>query len=159
MPYSDFDSSSEKIEILEAKTEDLDICVEMVKELFSLETDYQFDPQKAFTAFSLILKNPAASTIMLVKKSNKIVAMASVQLVISSASGASAAWIEDVFVNKNYRRLGLGNLVLKACKTWAENKGARRMQLLVDKRNENAMEFYKAFGFSPSNMNAQYYYF
>jgi GNAT superfamily N-acetyltransferase len=83
-----------------------------------------------------------------------VIAMATAQLVVSTAEGAWSAWIEDVVVAQNFRRLGIGGSLLAALLDWAREKGATRAQLLADRSNAPALDFYRRLGWQSTQLGA-----
>jgi GNAT superfamily N-acetyltransferase len=83
-----------------------------------------------------------------------VVAMASAQLVVSTAEGARSAWIEDVVVADGLRGKGIGAALLAALLDWARDRGATRAQLLADRANVPALEFYRRLGWQPTQLGA-----
>ncbi|QIA09533.1 GNAT family N-acetyltransferase [Draconibacterium halophilum] len=50
--------------------------------------------------------------------------------------------IEDLFVFPEYRKLGIGTLLMNHLKTYAKGKGAKLVDWYVNNRNHSAMDFY-----------------
>ena len=57
------------------------------------------------------------------------------------------ASVDDVFVEPDYRNLGVGRALLESVKAWAKEKGADGVSLQVAAANERGRNFYKALGF------------
>jgi GNAT superfamily N-acetyltransferase len=62
--------------------------------------------------------------------------------------GAPDAWLEDVFVEPEARRQGLGRALTIAAVNLARERGSRRIQLDTNERNDAALELYESLGFS-----------
>jgi len=82
-----------------------------------------------------------------------VLGMASAQLVMSTAEGASSAWIEDVVVQPAVRGQGIARLLLQDLLAWAQRHGATRAQLLVDNANRSALDFYRNLGWQPTQLS------
>jgi len=141
-----------------AVKEDLPYLVEFLAKLFMLEQDYTIDSGKQKMALELILKREDQAVIYVVLFNDIPCGMVSGQIVISTATGAPAVWVEDLYIHENYRNKGLGTKILEHLQEWALEKGAGRIQLLVDEHNLAAQEFYNLRKFSRSNMRAYYKY-
>jgi ribosomal protein S18 acetylase RimI-like enzyme len=63
-------------------------------------------------------------------------------------TGADDCWLEDLFVESNARRSGLGRALVTAAFERAEERGCRRMELDVDEDNTGAIAFYDTLGLS-----------
>lgn len=57
------------------------------------------------------------------------------------------ASVDDVFVEPEYRSLGVGRALLEKVKEWAKEKGADGVSLQVAAANERGRKFYKDLGF------------
>jgi GNAT superfamily N-acetyltransferase len=84
--------------------------------------------------------------------------MATAQAVISTSAGGLSLLVEDVFVLEGYRKKGVGKGLLEVIKMWGAKKGALRMQLVADRKNRGAVEFYKKLGWNETEMKGMYYY-
>lgn len=56
------------------------------------------------------------------------------------------AWVEEIMVDPNYRRRGIGRLLMQKFEAWSKNRGAR----LVALATRRATDFYKAIGYQES---------
>jgi ribosomal protein S18 acetylase RimI-like enzyme len=63
-------------------------------------------------------------------------------------TGADDCWLEDLFVESDARRAGLGRALVTAAIERAERRGCRRMELDVDEDNTGALAFYRTLGLS-----------
>jgi ribosomal protein S18 acetylase RimI-like enzyme len=63
-------------------------------------------------------------------------------------TGAPDCWLEDLFVERDARRAGLGRALIEAAFERARARGCVRIDLDVDEDNENALALYEAMGFS-----------
>lgn len=120
---------------------DLDAMTQLIGRLFALEPDFSFDPLKARRALSqLLVKHEAA--LWVAERDERVLGMCSAQILISTAEGGPVAWVEDVVVSPDQRGAGIGRFLLDAVTTWAKRRGITRLQLLVDRENSAALDFY-----------------
>ncbi len=61
------------------------------------------------------------------------------------------AIIDNLGVNPNYRRQGVGQALMQHAEQWAGEHGAGRVELTVFDFNHNAQAFYTALGYLPLN--------
>ena len=54
-----------------------------------------------------------------------------------------AGLVEDFIVTESYMRQGLGTALIQAIERWAKEQGVNRLQLLADRNNQVALDFYK----------------
>ena len=122
---------------------DINQMVSLLEELFSIEQDFIFNETLQKKGLAMILGDNEKCCIMVAASEKQVVGMCSAQLLVSTAKGGMAALIEDMVVAKSYRGKGIGKKLLQSIEKWANKKGAKRMQLLADKNNVNALGFYK----------------
>jgi ribosomal protein S18 acetylase RimI-like enzyme len=63
-------------------------------------------------------------------------------------TGTDDCWLEDLFVEAEARRAGLGRALVTAALERARARGCGRIELDVDEDNTGAIAFYRAVGFS-----------
>ncbi len=138
--------------VREAGMADLESMVELLGELFSLEADFAPDARTQRRGLSLMLRPSPDRTVLVAEAGGEAVGMATAQLVVSTAEGAPSALVEDVVVRPGHRGQGLGRALLAGLEAWAAMRGATRMQLLCDRGNAPALDFYAACGWSPTQL-------
>ncbi|NLI12649.1 GNAT family N-acetyltransferase [Pelotomaculum propionicicum] len=129
--------------IRRANLNDISSLIRLLGILFSIETDFAVDESKQRRGLEIMLGNPDNRCVMAAEINQKIVGMCTAQLLVSTAEGGLAALIEDLVVEDGYRRYGIGKNLLFSVESWAVQKGARRLELLADRDNTRALEFYK----------------
>ncbi|MDR3214583.1 MAG: GNAT family N-acetyltransferase [Azoarcus sp.] len=143
---------STQVRIEPATAADVPDLIELLNILFSIEQDFRPDAEKQRRGLELLLKTPETACIMVAKAGARAVGMASAQLVISTASGAPSAWIEDVVLHPACRAQGHGRALLQAVARWAAAHGAVRIQLLADADNAPALAFYRHLEWEPTRL-------
>lgn len=136
-----------------AQEKDIPILAGYIGQLFELEPDFQPNREKQERGLFLLLNNPLGC-IMTLKREGHPVGLATGQMVASTAEGRYSLWVEDVFIIKEYRGMGWGTKLLGALKAWAQEKGASRVQLLADRENLAALDFYKKTGWTTTRLVA-----
>jgi GNAT superfamily N-acetyltransferase len=86
------------------------------------------------------------------KGTGDVLGMATAQLLVSTAAGGLSAQVEDVVVRADARGRGIGTRLLDACGDWSRERGAMRLVLSADERNQRAEEFYFRRGWVRSGM-------
>jgi ribosomal protein S18 acetylase RimI-like enzyme len=69
----------------------------------------------------------------------------------------SSAELEGVFVDRAYRRQGIGSALVAACMAWAAHTGASTVRLEVRASNAAARALYQRYGFSTTGLRPAYY--
>ncbi|MEW8625106.1 MAG: GNAT family N-acetyltransferase [Candidatus Thiodiazotropha sp.] len=132
---------------------DLDKMIGLLQQLFSIEADFNVDPHKQKRGLELLLESESAEIFVVRSDSDEVIAMATLQLVISTAEGGLVAWMEDVVVDADHRGQGVGELLLSHINRWAEHQGIKRVQLVADRDNRLALDFYRKQGWQETNLN------
>jgi GNAT superfamily N-acetyltransferase len=122
---------------------DINQMVALLKELFSIEKDFTFNESAQRQGLLMMLDGNEKRCIMVAESGDQIIGMCSAQLLVSTAEGGMAALIEDMVVAKSYQRQGIGKRLLLSVEKWVHKKKAKRIQLLADRNNINALDFYK----------------
>jgi ribosomal protein S18 acetylase RimI-like enzyme len=135
-----------------AEKKDIPEMLSLLRELFTIEEDFVFDAEKAQKGLELILEDSKKSQIMIAEENGETVGMASIQLLVSTAEGGYSGLIEDVVVKKDLRGKGIGRQLLEGIEKWARENKLKRIQLLADKNNDPALEFYKKNSWDSTSM-------
>lgn len=145
------------LSIFEAKLQDVDSLIELLKILFSIEKDFVFDKDKHFNGLKLLIESNI-SKVIVVKFEGEIIGMVTLQTIISTANGSKSGLIEDFVIKEDFRDMGVGTYLFEYIKKLAKETELERLQLVCDEDNEAAKEFYRNKKFNPSNLKAWYYF-
>ncbi|BAY84016.1 acetyltransferase, GNAT family protein [Calothrix parasitica NIES-267] len=66
---------------------------------------------------------------------------------IELADGISTAYLQSLLVDKDYRRQGIGNLLIKAVESEAVQRHFQRLTIMVESDNSPALNLYNKMGF------------
>lgn len=77
---------------------------------------------------------------------DQLIAYALYFLNFSSFRGQTGVYLEDIFIKKEFRKFGIGELMLKQIARAGKENGAVRMDFQVLDWNEPAINFYKKHG-------------
>ncbi|MCG7893570.1 MAG: GNAT family N-acetyltransferase [Candidatus Thiodiazotropha taylori] len=146
-------SSNGSYTISSMQRSDIDKMVDLLRQLFSIEADFNVDPDKQRRGLELLQESEAAEIFVVRSARQEVVAMATLQLVVSTAEGGLVAWMEDVVVDADHRGQGVGEFLLSHINRWVESRGIKRVQLVADRDNRSAIEFYKTQGWQEINLN------
>jgi len=83
---------------------------------------------------------------------NKVLGMCTVQTLISTAEGGTVGLLEDLIIAASFRHQGIGTKLLAEAVNWAECRGLKRLQLLADKNNLSALNFYQKQGWESTQL-------
>lgn len=122
---------------------DLNILVGLLGQLFEIEREFKVDAEAHRRGLQSLLDNPDNAWIWVALYENKVIGMCTAQKLVSTAIGAQVLQIEDVVVDKHYRGTGIGSALLSHIENFAEENGFGRLQLVADKNNPPALDFYR----------------
>jgi len=143
---------SEAIVIRRAELCDLDALTRLLDALFRIEEDFAPDLAKQRRGLALMLERSATRCALVAEVQSQVVGMCTAQLLISTAEGGPSALIEDVVVDAHFRSRGIGRRLMDAITAWADEAGATRLQLLADKNNYVALDFYAHIGWERTQL-------
>jgi GNAT superfamily N-acetyltransferase len=89
---------------------------------------------------------------LLVAEENGVVVGTMVLLVVPNLSHGVLPWamVENMVVDKKYRRRGIGRLLMEYAIARARQAGCYKVQLLSNKKRHQAHKFYRSLGFKTS---------
>jgi len=139
-------------EIRRAREGDEARCAELLEILFSQELEFSADAEVQSRALSMITGNPELGRIFVAEIDGVIEGMVMLLFTVSTFLGKKVALLEDMVVAPAWRGKGLGTLLINRALDFARREGFGRITLLTDRDNDAAQQFYRAQGFSPSEM-------
>jgi len=141
--------------IRKAVSADVEMMSELLSELFSIEDDFKIDTEKQSQGLRLLLEH-SDSLLLVAEYEERIVAMVTLQPLISTATGGKVGLVEDFVVTESMRSQGIGKKLFAALIDESSQRGYGRLSLGADNRNTRAISFYKRFGFVASHMGLMY---
>ncbi len=131
------------IKIRPAVTSDIPQLVLLLEALFFIEADFLIDYDKQATGLELLINSSKDCVwVAEVVGTDQVVGMCSIQTMISTAEGGLVGLLEDLIVSVEYRQQGIATKLLSEAIRWAKEHGLKRLQLLADKNNVDALAFY-----------------
>ena len=134
-----------------ARTSDLDDLVDLLRMLFGIEADFAFDAARQRRGLAMLLIQESA-VVLVAEEAGQIIGMCTGQLTISTAEGGFALLVEDVEVAQAWHGRGVGRKLLAALEQWASSRKLGRLQLLADRNNTAALEFYRKLDWQPTEL-------
>ncbi|MEW6501545.1 MAG: GNAT family N-acetyltransferase [Thermodesulfobacteriota bacterium] len=133
---------------------DLDGLTALLQILFAIEADFACDEARQRRGLAMLLASDTAC-VLVAEAEGRVVGMVTGQLTISTAEGGFALLVEDVVVADGWRGQGIGRELLAALAGWAGTQGIGRLQLLADRNNGAALEFYRKLGWHSTELICQ----
>jgi Leucine-rich repeat (LRR) protein/ribosomal protein S18 acetylase RimI-like enzyme len=144
------------ISIEKASREDIPHMAKLLNVLFAIESDFTFDYEKQFAGISRLYEYEGAD-MLVAKYEGKVVGMITMQRLISSAEGDYIGQMEDLVVEEEFRRMGVGSRLINKMRSIAQEYSYKRIQLAADVDNKNALEFYNRRGFVKTHLSIYHY--
>ena len=136
-----------------AGRDDLDAMVSLLLALFAVEDDFAPNAECQRRGLALFLDGCGKHRGILVAETDAgVIAMATVQILISTAQGGPVGLVEDVVVRADCRGQGVGRQLMAAVTAWADARGLTRLQLLADRGNQPALDFYRRIGWQGTRL-------
>ncbi len=141
------------VAIRTATSADIPQLVALLKVLFAIEADFEFDADKQTRGLNLLLNSEKDRVLVAVSlDDSQVLGLCTVQTLISKAEGSRVGWLEDLVVAANFRKQGIATKLLAEAVSWAECQGLKRLQLLADKNNGSALDFYQKQGWQATQL-------
>ncbi len=142
-----------EITIRGGEMSDADELIALLRVLFTLEEDFSFNEAVQRRGIELLLSRQGAERqVFVAEKDGRVAGMCSIQTLISTAEGGLVGQVEDVVVREGCRGNGIGNALMDAVDNWAREKPLKRLQLLAEKGNTQALKFYRSRGWEITNL-------
>lgn len=141
------------IKVRKAGLEDIGDLIPLLKILFTIEEDFVFNEDVHTKGLTRLLNQPGDKAVVLAAESKgRIIGMVTAQITVSTAAGGFSAWMEDLVVDPDFQGQGIGKMLTDEILQWCREKGCLRVQLLADKDNFPALDFYRKGEWEGSNM-------
>jgi ribosomal protein S18 acetylase RimI-like enzyme len=97
----------------------------------------------------VLLRDPATEYLLAAPDgTNRPAGICQLRYRLAVWTGTEDCWLEDLFVEGEARRAGLGRALVTTAFERARERGCKRMELDVDEHNTGAIAFYEALGLS-----------
>jgi GNAT superfamily N-acetyltransferase len=141
------------ITIRHACPDDMDAMICLLQALFRLEADFAPLPDRQRNGLQRFLDGCGKHRcIQVAEKDGRVVGMATLQILISTAEGGPVGMVEDVVVHEQFRGKGVGRRLMASLVSWSVKRGLTRLQLLADRNNRSALDFYRRIGWRSTQL-------
>lgn len=137
-----------EVEFQPARPGDIEITVSMMR---ALETDdpnkRPFDESRRRSSYLQFLDQPAQGRAWLLKFNGQFVGYLVLTFVFSFEYGGRNAFIDELYVAPEHRRLGIGSRALQFAEKTARAEGIVALHLEISRNNIGAHKLYRKVGF------------
>ena len=102
--------------------------------------------------FELILNNTSTILFAIIEE-EKMIGFMNIQCFYSIWSHGKVFFLDDFFIEENFRRKGYGEKALKDLQKYAKKSGIKRIQLMAENTNPRAIEFYRKHKFNEQEIH------
>jgi GNAT superfamily N-acetyltransferase len=105
--------------------------------------------ERVMRRFLADLAGSSHSFLFIAESGDRTVGFISGELREGSPAFRQKTWasVDDVYVERDYRNLGVGRSLLQSVEAWAKEKGAHGISLQVAAANKRGRKFYEELGF------------
>jgi len=137
--------------VRQAQKDDVESLVLLLGVLFSIEADFCVNSALQRQGLLQMLDNETGC-LLVADADGQVVGMCSGHLTVSTAEGGPALLVEDVVVHQDFRGKGIGTRLMESLVEWGKAKGVSRFQLLADRNNTPALDFYTKLGWQTTSL-------
>jgi ribosomal protein S18 acetylase RimI-like enzyme len=137
-----------------ATSADITELIELMAE-FHGESGYGLNKDIARRAFSELIEDPKLGQVWLLQQDNRVAGYIVLTVCFSMEYGGRAAFIDDLFVRSEFRRLGLGRCAMEALISECRSRGVIAVHVEVGRSNQTAKKLYAKFGLRDHDIDRQ----
>lgn len=135
-----------ELKIIPASYADTDAVVSLLGEQMA-EHRMELLPDRLRNAITAVLDDDRLGFILIARIDDRVAGCIFVSFIWSMEHVGRVAWVEELFVDPEYRRRGVGSALLVEAMKRAEGEGCRAVDLEVDGSHSAAAALYERCGF------------
>ena len=141
-------NSTTAVEIREASTRDLPALLRMMRSLAEQPPAIPFDEDEVCVAFEKFLAHADLGQVWLLSLGEKPAGYVILTLGYSFEFRGRDAFIDELYIEPEFRRRGLGRRTMEFVEERARALGVNALHLEVDRGNDPAVELYRRTGYA-----------
>ena len=146
-----------QVEILQAKTADINLIVQMI-EVFYEHEKINFNYEKQCKVLSELISENNYGRIFLVKMNDDLAGYFVLTNCYSLEFNGRFLLLDELYIKPEFRKLGIASKIIDYCKFHCMQNKISALRLEVDFENSNAYNLYSKLGFVNNNRNIMTYY-
>ena len=131
-----------------ATPEDIPALV-LLMEAFYAESSHRLDNELASGAFGKLLSNPSLGCVWLARAGDRSIGHAVLATRYTMEHGAASGYVDDLYVEPEYRRQGVGFALLEGLFHECRVRELASVYVEVGQSNRPALALYAKFGLAP----------
>ena len=129
-----------------ASPEDVQRLVSLMAEFYA-EAAYPLNRRRAADAFTALLADDRLGCLWFIRADSQEVGHVVVTLCFSMEYGGLIAFVDDLYIQKAFRRAGLGTAALTEVRAYCAKRGIRALFVETGRNNAAAHALYRRVGF------------
>ncbi|MCF4970046.1 GNAT family N-acetyltransferase [Nostoc sp. CMAA1605] len=134
-----------------ADNNDIDKLLQFIQKLYEVDGSIAFNAVVARQALIKLLSDELMGRIWLIQDQNSSVGYVIITFSYSLEYGGKDAFIDELYIDKDYQRQGIGKQTIKFLEEVCISLNVRALHLEVEKENTSAQSFYHQVGFVDHN--------
>ncbi|NJK52019.1 MAG: GNAT family N-acetyltransferase [Leptolyngbyaceae cyanobacterium SU_3_3] len=140
-------NSRNPIQIQQASESDIPSLVQLMTEFYK-ESDFPLDVQWAADSFLSLITSPSQGRVWIAMRRGHCIGYVVLTVRYAMEHGALAGYIDDLYVEPDSRRAGVGRSLIDRLFEESREQGCKRMYVEVGEENLPARSLYSRFGMS-----------
>lgn len=143
-----------KVTVMPARREDLAVLVELLNEIDAYYGDSVSESASERAAQiekALFSEGGSAAVLLARNEESHAIGLASYSFLWPAAGSSQSLFLKELFVRTDYRRSGVGRVLMGELFKLAAEKSCSRVEWLTDRPNTDAQEFYNEIGVVPDD--------
>jgi len=137
------------MKFIKASISDISLLMDMIESFYE-EDNHNYDEEKIYNALLELITHEDYGAIFLIESSNKYVGYFILSYGWSLEYFGRDAFIDEIFINKEFRGKGLGKKTINFMETYLKDKKIKTIHLEVNKYNI-AKKLYESKGYITHN--------
>jgi ribosomal protein S18 acetylase RimI-like enzyme len=129
-----------------AKPTDLGNLLDLLEKQFR-EHQIPFDAEEQISALGQLLDREDLGLVLLVEEEDQTIGFGVISFAWTLEHGGKSAWLDELYVQPEYRNEGLGSMIVAQALQEAKRSGCRALDLEVNAGNSRAERLYERHGF------------
>jgi ribosomal protein S18 acetylase RimI-like enzyme len=135
-----------KIKLVEAQANQISELMKLVEKFYQ-HFDYSFDYETHSQLVKKFLANPHFGRVYLIQYQDQWIGYLALTFGFTFEYGGKDAFVDEFFVDPDYRSQGIGKYVLNEIQGMAKALELKALHLQTEKYNTRAKELYQSVGF------------
>jgi ribosomal protein S18 acetylase RimI-like enzyme len=134
------------MQLIQVTPSDIPAILEMIKDFYAID-GYPFDTERSGANLEAFMENESLGRIWLVRSGENVAGYVVLTFCFSFEFGGKTAFIDELYIVKEYRGQGLGRKVIERVLEQAKALGVQAVHLEVETHNHPGIRLYGSLGF------------